>query len=163
LPTHPKKKIIAVHADDPEFKHFTDIGELPAHRLAEIRRFFEDYKKVVRVRVCVLWRWGGGGGVVRGFCAGRAGGVQRGPEPISRLATARAPNRKHHPAHQIQSNPNHHHHHPQTTTTTIKQNEHKEVKVDDILGATEAKRIIKDALNMYQDHYVPKKLRTQYA
>ncbi|KAL6776375.1 hypothetical protein ACKKBG_A20890 [Auxenochlorella protothecoides x Auxenochlorella symbiontica] len=38
-------KIIAVHADDPEFKDYTDIKELPTHRLAEIRRFFEDYKK----------------------------------------------------------------------------------------------------------------------
>ncbi len=32
-------------ADDPEFKEYTDISELPVHRLAEIRRFFEDYKK----------------------------------------------------------------------------------------------------------------------
>ncbi|EFN51867.1 hypothetical protein CHLNCDRAFT_32962 [Chlorella variabilis] len=38
-------KIIAVHADDPEFKDFEDISQLPQHRLAEIRRFFEDYKK----------------------------------------------------------------------------------------------------------------------
>jgi inorganic pyrophosphatase len=38
-------KIIAVHADDPEFRHYNDISELPQHRLAEIRRFFEDYKK----------------------------------------------------------------------------------------------------------------------
>ena len=37
-------KIIAVHADDPEFRGFSDISELPKHRLAEIRRFFEDYK-----------------------------------------------------------------------------------------------------------------------
>lgn len=35
-------KIIAVCADDPEFRHYTDIKELPPHRLAEIRRFFED-------------------------------------------------------------------------------------------------------------------------
>lgn len=34
-------KIIAVHADDPEFKDFEDISQLPQHRLAEIRRFFE--------------------------------------------------------------------------------------------------------------------------
>ncbi|KAJ0101142.1 hypothetical protein Patl1_05709 [Pistacia atlantica] len=32
-------------ADDPEFRHYRDIKELPPHRLAEIRRFFEDYKK----------------------------------------------------------------------------------------------------------------------
>ncbi|KAF3440975.1 hypothetical protein FNV43_RR19261 [Rhamnella rubrinervis] len=38
-------KIIAVCADDPEFRHYTDIKDLPPHRLAEIRRFFEDYKK----------------------------------------------------------------------------------------------------------------------
>ena len=38
-------KLIAVHADDPEYKHFNDISELPEHRLKEIRRFFEDYKK----------------------------------------------------------------------------------------------------------------------
>lgn len=35
-------KIIAVCADDPEFRHYTDIKELPPHRLAEIRRFFEE-------------------------------------------------------------------------------------------------------------------------
>eukprot|EP00898_Chlorokybus_atmophyticus_P003107 jgi/Chlat1/3798/Chrsp259S08836 len=38
-------KIIAVCADDPEFSHFNDISELPPHRLKEIKRFFEDYKK----------------------------------------------------------------------------------------------------------------------
>ncbi|KAL2902972.1 Soluble inorganic pyrophosphatase PPA1 [Bienertia sinuspersici] len=38
-------KIIAVCADDPEVRHYTDINQLPPHRLAEIRRFFEDYKK----------------------------------------------------------------------------------------------------------------------
>ncbi|THU53626.1 hypothetical protein C4D60_Mb10t16420 [Musa balbisiana] len=38
-------KIIAVCADDPEYMHYNDIKELPPHRLAEIRRFFEDYKK----------------------------------------------------------------------------------------------------------------------
>ena len=34
---HPLQ-IIAVHADDPEFKGFEDIAQLPKHRLAEIRR-----------------------------------------------------------------------------------------------------------------------------
>ncbi|KAF9618850.1 hypothetical protein IFM89_002718, partial [Coptis chinensis] len=38
-------KVIVVYADDPEYKHYNDIKELPPHRLAEIRRFFEDYKK----------------------------------------------------------------------------------------------------------------------
>ncbi|CAN1185606.1 Soluble inorganic pyrophosphatase 1 [Linum perenne] len=38
-------KIIAVCVDDPEYKYYTDIKQLPPHRLSEIRRFFEDYKK----------------------------------------------------------------------------------------------------------------------
>lgn len=38
-------KVIAVHCDDPAFKNFNDISEFPAHRLAEIKSFFEDYKK----------------------------------------------------------------------------------------------------------------------
>ncbi|XP_072976247.1 soluble inorganic pyrophosphatase 4-like [Typha angustifolia] len=38
-------KIIAVCADDPEYRHYDDIKDLPPHRLAEIRSFFEDYKK----------------------------------------------------------------------------------------------------------------------
>ncbi|XP_075109225.1 soluble inorganic pyrophosphatase PPA1-like [Nicotiana tabacum] len=38
-------KIIAVRADDPEYSLITDIKDLPPHRLAEIRSFFEDYKK----------------------------------------------------------------------------------------------------------------------
>ena len=31
-------KIIAVHHDDPEFRHYEDISQLPKHRLMEIRR-----------------------------------------------------------------------------------------------------------------------------
>lgn len=79
-------KVIAVHADDPEFMGFKDISQLPTHRLTEIRRFFEDYKK----------------------------------------------------------------------------NENKEVTVDDILGNEEAKQVVKDALNQYQEHYVPRALRHPY-
>lgn len=37
-------KIIAVHANDPEFEHIRSIKELPQHRLREVQRFFEDYK-----------------------------------------------------------------------------------------------------------------------
>lgn len=37
-------KIIAVHCHDPAFRNFNDISELPAHRLLEIRNFFQDYK-----------------------------------------------------------------------------------------------------------------------
>lgn len=38
-------KIIAVHLHDPAFRGFNDISELPAHRLMEVRSFFQDYKK----------------------------------------------------------------------------------------------------------------------
>lgn len=38
-------KIIAVCADDPEYKDINDITDLAPHRLSEIKRFFEDYKK----------------------------------------------------------------------------------------------------------------------
>ena len=37
-------KIIAVHANDPEYADYEAIDQLPAHRMREIRRFFEDYK-----------------------------------------------------------------------------------------------------------------------
>ncbi|KAJ5075079.1 hypothetical protein M0811_07802 [Anaeramoeba ignava] len=37
-------KIIAVHLDDPEYKDYHDVKELPQHRLVEIRKFFKDYK-----------------------------------------------------------------------------------------------------------------------
>lgn len=37
-------KIIAVHANDPEYQQYRSIHELPPHKMKEIRRFFEDYK-----------------------------------------------------------------------------------------------------------------------
>lgn len=40
----PDDKIIAVHADDPEYADYRDVSELPAHRLKELQRFFLDYK-----------------------------------------------------------------------------------------------------------------------
>lgn len=39
-------KIIAVCANDMSIAHINDISELPEHFLAEVRQFFEEYKKL---------------------------------------------------------------------------------------------------------------------
>ena len=47
-------KIIAVHYDDPEYRHYESIDQLPPHKLRVLQRFFEDYKilenKEVRIQ-----------------------------------------------------------------------------------------------------------------
>jgi inorganic pyrophosphatase len=40
----PDHKILAVAVHDPEYSVFREAGELPPHRLAMLRRFFQDYK-----------------------------------------------------------------------------------------------------------------------
>jgi len=37
-------KILAVAVDDPEYNGYREAAELPPHRLAMLRRFFQDYK-----------------------------------------------------------------------------------------------------------------------
>jgi inorganic pyrophosphatase len=38
-------KIIAVATKDPEFNSYQEFSEMPPHRLAMLRRFFQDYKQ----------------------------------------------------------------------------------------------------------------------
>ena len=39
-------KIICIHLDDPAFSDYWHIKDLPEHRLRELKRFFQDYKKL---------------------------------------------------------------------------------------------------------------------
>jgi inorganic pyrophosphatase len=46
-------KLIAVHIDDPEYTHYQDIADLPAHRVQALHRFFLDYKALEGKEVAV--------------------------------------------------------------------------------------------------------------
>ena len=46
-------KIIAVHANDPEYSHYHSISQLPPHRISELRNFFENYTALEHKEVVV--------------------------------------------------------------------------------------------------------------
>ena len=47
------EKILCIHLDDPAYNGFYHIWELPEHTLREVKRFFEDYKKLEEKEVKV--------------------------------------------------------------------------------------------------------------
>jgi inorganic pyrophosphatase len=44
-------KLIAVHIDDAEYRGYSDIADLPPHRMLQLQRFFLDYKVLEGTKV----------------------------------------------------------------------------------------------------------------
>lgn len=129
------------HVDDPEFKHYTDIHQIPPHRLAEIRSFFEDYKKVgsswpLLPLLPLLPRLPGGG--LPSAAARPAVALTR---PLGQHAGSA-------PLHPASSKPTHQLNPPDPAPRLPRQNEHKAVRVDDFLGAVEAKKVVEEAIQL---------------
>jgi len=56
---HRDDKIIAVHHNDPRFKDFSSLKDVPDHMRLEIKHFFETYKALQNMKVKVLSLRGG--------------------------------------------------------------------------------------------------------
>jgi inorganic pyrophosphatase len=49
----PDDKIIAVHANDPEYTEIDSLDDLAPHRMKEVERFFKDYKTLENKRIAI--------------------------------------------------------------------------------------------------------------
>jgi inorganic pyrophosphatase len=52
-------KVLCVAAGDPRWEHLQDVGDVPAHLLAEIRHFFAVYKDLEPGKDSVIGDWAG--------------------------------------------------------------------------------------------------------
>jgi inorganic pyrophosphatase len=80
-------KIIAVHLDDPSYADYSDVSEIPGHKLRELQRFFQDYKALENKKGARLGAEGPFGG------APGAARCHRPVRPGARAADGRAGSR----------------------------------------------------------------------